>query len=131
MSTPSNPSNPSNPSDPPIEANPESPSNSRSDFQARFESASGDPDEGEEVERVETLIRLLYTLLFFLIIQVLEAAVGVIVFFQLLFALITNRTPNPAVTDFGRKVIEYGYQIGHYVTYNRARPPFPFDELPE
>ena len=82
------------------------------------------------VDRVETLIRLLYTLLFFLVIRVLEAAIGVIVFFQLAFALITNRTPNPAVNAFARRVIEYGYQIAHYVTYNRDRPPFPFDELP-
>ena len=87
------------------------------------------PD-SDYVDRIETLIRLLYTVLFFLVIRVVEAAIGVIVFFQLAFALITNRTPNPAVNAFARRVIEYGYQIGHYVTYNRDQPPFPFDELP-
>ena len=86
--------------------------------------------DGDAVDRVETFIRLLYTLLFFLVIRIVEAAVAVIVFFQLSFALITNRTPNPAVNAFARRVIEYGYQIGHYVTYNRDQPPFPFDELP-
>ena len=86
--------------------------------------------DGDDLDRVETLIRVLYTLLFFLIIQVVEAAVGVIVFFQVVFALITNREPNPAVTAFARRVIEYGYQIAHYLTYNRDQPPFPFDELP-
>ena len=84
----------------------------------------------DELDRVETLIRILYSLLFFLIIQVIEAAVAVIVFFQLIFALVTNSTPNPAVNTFARRVIEYAYQIAHYLTYNRDQPPFPFDELP-
>ena len=86
--------------------------------------------DGDELDRVETLIRVLYSLLFFLIIQVIEAAVGVIVLFQLIFALVTNSTPNPAVNAFARRVVEYGYQIAHYLTYNRDQPPFPFDELP-
>ena len=89
-----------------------------------------DGTKGDSVDRVETLVRILYTLLFFLIARVIEAAIGVIVFFQLVFSLITNRTPNPAVNAFARRVIEYGYQIGHYVTHNRDQPPFPFDELP-
>jgi len=84
-----------------------------------------------ELDRVDTVIRLLYTLLFFLIIRVVETAVGLIVAFQLIFALITNRAPNPAVTSFAKRMIEYAYQIGHYVTYNRDLPPFPFDQLPE
>jgi hypothetical protein len=84
----------------------------------------------DELDRVETLIRILYSLLFFLIIQVIEAALAVIVFFQLIFALVTNSTPNPAVNTFARRVIEYAYQIAHYLTYNRDQPPFPFDELP-
>jgi len=96
----------------------------------RFADGSGGLGDGDEVDRVETLIRLLYTLLFFLIFRVVEAALGVIVFFQLVFALVSNRTPNPAINSFARRVIEYGYQIGHYVTYNRDQPPFPFDELP-
>jgi hypothetical protein len=54
----------------------------------------------------------------------------VIVMFQLIFALITKSTPNPVVNSFAKRVIEYAYQIGHYVTYNRDQPPFPFDELP-
>jgi hypothetical protein len=87
--------------------------------------------EHDDVDRVETFIRILYTLLFFLILRVIEAATGVIVLFQLVFALITNRTPNPAVSDFARRIIEYGYQIAYYVSYNRERPPFPFDELPD
>ena len=93
--------------------------------------ASEHNGDGDYVERVETTIRILYTLLFFLILRVVEAATGVIVLFQLIFALVTNRAPNPAVGDFARRVIEYGYQIAHYVTYNRERPPFPFDELPD
>ena len=84
----------------------------------------------DELDRVETLIRVLYSLLFFLIIQVVETVVAVIVIFQLIFALVTNSTPNPSVNTFARRVIEYGYQISHYLTFNRNQPPFPFDELP-
>ena len=95
-----------------------------------FRYADDGADDGE-VDRVDTVVRLLYTLLFFLIIRVVEGAIGLIVFFQLVFALVTKSTPNPAITSFARRVVEYGYQIGHYVTYNRDRPPFPFDELPD
>jgi hypothetical protein len=109
------------------------PSSERDDhFDEQFESEGFGSHEGgeEELDRVETLIRLLYTLLFFLILRVVEATLGVIVFFQLVFALVTNRTPNPAVNSFARRVVEYGYQIAHYLTFNRDKPPFPFDELP-
>jgi hypothetical protein len=85
----------------------------------------------EELDRVETVVRVLYTLLFFLVIRVVEAVIGVVVLFQLVFALVTNRTPNPAINGFARRVIEYAYQIGHYLTFNRDKPPFPFDELPD
>ena len=114
------------------------PSSPRSGYDAAGADDSGFESTGEYpadsatdyVDRVETLIRLLYTLLFFLVIRVVEAAVSVIVVFQLIFALITNRTPNPAVNTFAKRVIEYAYQVATYVTYNRDQPPFPFDELP-
>ena len=63
--------------------------------------AHGDDD---YADRTETLIRILYTLLFFLVMRVVEAALGVVVFFQLIFALVTNSQPNPAVNAFARRM---------------------------
>ena len=102
----------------------------RDDYGSDSSDYSSDSD-SDYVDRANTLIRLLYTLLFLLISRVVEAAVGVIVLFQLGFAFVTNSRPNPAVNGFARRVIEYGYQIAHYITYNREQPPFPFDEFPD
>ena len=84
-----------------------------------------------EIERSDTLIRILYTILFAVIVQVLETVVGVVVVFQLLFALITKKEPGPRVTEFGNRVSTYFYRILRYLTHNDPRPPFPFDDFPE
>ena len=84
----------------------------------------------EEMDRGETGIRILYTLLFWVITQVIGTVLGLLVLFELIFVLITQRPPPERVREFANRAVSYFYRIGRYVTYNEAKLPFPFAEFP-
>lgn len=86
---------------------------------------------GIEIERKDTALRLVYTLFFVLIVRVVEAVVGVVVLFSLAFTLITKRPPSTGVKRFANRTISYLYHILRYATYNETTPPFPFADFPD
>ena len=88
------------------------------------------PDEANLISRGATGKRILFTILFILVVRVVETALAVIILFDLGFTLITQRTPSDRVVRFANRVVRYTFQIGQYLTYNRTNPPFPFDDLP-
>jgi hypothetical protein len=83
-----------------------------------------------EIERGETGIRVLYTLLFILVIHAIEVVLGVVLLFSLVFAFLTRTQPPDQVRDFAERVIRYTAEVLGYLTYNREAAPFPFDSLP-
>ena len=85
-----------------------------------------DIQEVAEIPRADTGIRILLTILFFLVAAVLRAVVVVIVIFELLWALITQRAPSVRMREFANRVIAYYYRLHRYLTYNEATVPFPF-----
>ena len=86
---------------------------------------------GAEIERKDTAIRLVYTLFFVVIVRVVEAVLGVVVAFSLVFTLITKRPPSESVKRFANRTLSYLYHILRYATYNETIPPFPFAEFPQ
>ena len=82
------------------------------------------------VERKDTAIRILLTVLFCLIVQVTEAVLGVVVLFELAYALVTGNAPGERVRGFANRALSYLYRILRYLTYNEAEPPFPFADFP-
>ncbi len=89
------------------------------------------PEEDERIPRRETGFRILLSLLFVLIGSVLETVLAVIVIFQLIAALGSQRPPSRRVRQFANRIISYYYKLGRYVTYNESRVPFPFSDFPE
>ena len=87
-------------------------------------------DEVIEIERGSTGVRFLYTLLFFLIAQLLEGLFLLLILFELLYALVTQEPPTYRVRRFANRVIGYLYRVLRYLTYNEECPPFPFAEFP-
>src|ERR1700754_2733685 len=83
-----------------------------------------------EIERKDTAIRLVYTLFFVVIVRVVEAVLGVVVLFSLVFTLLTKRAPSESVQRFANRTISYLYHILRYATYNEILPPFPFSAFP-
>lgn len=92
------------------------------------------PAEGQEpegtIERSQTCVRILLSLLFVLILRVAEMALGVVILFSLLFTLVTRREVGPQVRRFANQVLSYIVTVTRYLTYNDDRVPFPFDEFP-
>ncbi len=83
-----------------------------------------------KVARGDTVIRILLTVLFAVVGNVLNPILGVIVIFSLAYALITQEPPSRRVRQFANRVIAYSYRIRRYVTYNESTVPFPFSEFP-
>lgn len=79
--------------------------------------------------RKQIAIRLLYTLLYVAIFEVVKTIVLLITIFEYFFLLVTLRHNEPART-FANKVATYGYRLMRYVTLNENQRPFPFSEFP-
>jgi hypothetical protein len=88
------------------------------------------PEANMEIEREQTGIRILYTVLFVLVIHVVEFVLGLVILFGLGFALATRSAPPDRVRAFADRVLRYTVQVVQYLTYNRDAPPFPFDDFP-
>ncbi|NOT55444.1 MAG: DUF4389 domain-containing protein [Deltaproteobacteria bacterium] len=83
-----------------------------------------------EIERKDTGIRLLFTLLFVFILHAVEIVLAVTVLFSLAVALITKRPPGERVRQFANRTLSYLYRIVRYLTYNDHQAPFPFADFP-
>jgi hypothetical protein len=86
---------------------------------------------GAEIERKDTALRPVYALLFVVIVRMVEAVVGAVVLFSLLFTLITKRPPHQSVKQFANRTISYLYHVLRYATYNETIAPFPLAEFPQ
>jgi len=87
-------------------------------------------EQEQQIERKETGIRMLLTLLFMLILRAVEIVLGVIVIFQLIFTLITKRPSGERVARFANRIIAYVVQMLRYLTYQEEQRPFPFSDFP-
>ena len=81
------------------------------------------------VTRKQVAIRLLYTLLYVAIFEVVKTIVLLTTVFEYFFLLVTLRHNEPART-FANKVATYGYRLMRYITLNENQRPFPFSEFP-
>jgi len=84
-----------------------------------------------EIDRKDTGIRILLTILFVLIVRMVESVLGLIILFALLWALITKQPPAAGVRALANRIITYCYRIGRYLTFNESLVPFPFSDFPE
>lgn len=71
-------------------------------------------------------LRILYMILFAVILYLVMMLVAVVVIVQLLFALVTGK-PNEDIGDFADDLSQYVYRIVAFLTYTDDRRPFPFD----
>ena len=81
------------------------------------------------VSRKQIGIRLLYTILFLVILGIVLIIVKVVVVFQFIY-FFSTREPNESVRQFSNKISTYGYRIFRYITLNESQRPFPFTNFP-
>ena len=79
--------------------------------------------------RKQVAIRLLYTLLYMAIFELVKTIVVLITLFEYFLLLVTLRHNEPA-RAFANQVATYGYRVMRYLTLNENRRPFPFSDFP-
>ncbi len=80
--------------------------------------------------RKEIAIRILYSIFFIIVFELLKLVIQFIVLFQYLYLFIT-RSSNEPVRKFGNKVVAYAYRVMRYITLNENTKPFPFGNFPQ
>ena len=89
------------------------------------------PTDNIPIDRKETAIHILLTLLFVVIVErIIDAVLAVVILFELVYALITRRPPGERVRRFANRTLSYLYRIMRFLTYNEPEPPFPFADFP-
>jgi hypothetical protein len=89
-----------------------------------------DADKPIEISRTRITIRLLYTIAFLIVFEILRVIVQLTVFFQFIYLFFT-KTHSPGLRHFTNQVCTYAYRLLRYVTLNENRQPFPLSEFPE
>lgn len=74
-------------------------------------------------------LRLVFMLLFAVLLQVASVLMWVLVGLQFLFSLITGND-NPQLRKLGYSVSTFVYQALQFLTYNSDEKPFPFSDWP-
>ncbi len=85
--------------------------------------------EDRKISRGRIAVRLLYSLVCLIILEILKFVVQVTVIFQFIYLLITQKYSDP-LRGFSNKVAAYVYRIIRYTTLNENRKVFPFNEFP-
>ena len=79
--------------------------------------------------RKKIAIRLLYTVFFLIVFEILKIIIQVSVLFQYVYLLISKTYNNP-IRSFSNKVSVYAYRVLRYITLNENEKPFPFHDFP-
>lgn len=80
--------------------------------------------------RKNIAIRLLYSIFFIIVFELLKLVIQFIVLFQYIYLFVT-RSSNEPVRRFGNKVVSYTYRVMRYITLNDHTKPFPFGNFPD
>ncbi len=78
----------------------------------------------------ETWVRLIYMLIFSLLLALVKTVVWVIAALQFFVVLFTGRD-NPHLRDLGQGVAKWSLQATLFLSYNSEEKPFPFADWPE
>ena len=102
------------------------------DAREGYEANEDQDAQGDEaIQRFDTGLRILLTLLFAIIWGLVETVLGTIVLFGLGWTLVTRRAPPARLRDIANRLVTYTYRIWRYVTQNEPQVPFPFSDFPD
>jgi hypothetical protein len=84
----------------------------------------------ERLLSAEHWLRFVFMVLFAIILSVAGYIMGLLVFLQFLWALITGEA-NQQLRNFGSSLSQYIFQALKFLTYNTEDKPFPFADWPD
>ena len=79
--------------------------------------------------RKRIAVRLLYTLFFLIVLEILKTIVQVTVVFQYVYLFIAQKY-SQSLRTFTNKVVGYSYRVMRYLSLNENGLPFPFGDFP-
>jgi hypothetical protein len=82
------------------------------------------------LSRTQVLVRLLYTVLFLILLGITVFLVKLSLAFQYILLFITLKQSEP-VRRVGNQLAAYAYRLLRYITLNDNVRPFPFSEFPQ
>ena len=85
--------------------------------------------ESTNVSRKSAWIRLLYLILYAVILNITEGVTFIVAVVQFIFHLFTGR-PNPRLSNLGQNLAAYMREIVAFLTYHSDELPFPFGDWP-
>ena len=85
---------------------------------------------GKNLSNPDTWVRLVYMLIFSLLLPLVKTVVWVIALLQFLLVLFTGRN-NPHLRDLGQGIAKWSLQATYFLSYNSEEKPFPFCDWPE
>jgi hypothetical protein len=84
----------------------------------------------DKVPRGKIGMRLLLTILYLIILHVVQFVIQVLSLVQYVILFIT-RTHSEPLRKFSNQAAAYAYRVMRYVTLNENARPFPFSEFPQ
>jgi hypothetical protein len=81
-------------------------------------------------DRKQIAIRMLYTVFFLIVLEVIKIVLQVVVVFQYVYTLITCR-PSEPMRHFSGKLCDYAFRVMRYTCVVENALPFPFNDFPE
>lgn len=88
-------------------------------------------DNNDVIKKPDTIwMRGLYMLMFAFFLGIAKFVVFMLVVVQFLFVLFTD-APNEQLTQFGKSLSTYHYQVLMFLTFNNEEHPYPFAEWPQ
>lgn len=85
---------------------------------------------GTPLSRTRILIRLLYSILFLVVLSIVHFLIQLATVFQYIMLLITL-SPSEPVRRVSNQLAVYGYRVMRYLTLNDNVRPFPFTDFPK
>ena len=82
------------------------------------------------IERKDIIKRLLLTILFLAVFEIIKLSIYLTVFCQFVYAL-TTKEHNQTLKRFANKLTTYAYKTLRYATLNENDMPFPFNDFPD
>ncbi len=86
--------------------------------------------ETSKLERTEVAIRLLYTVVFIIVLGLLRPLAVALAIFQLIYSFITEEEPPERTREFGNSLAVYDYRILRYILHADSERPFPLSDWP-
>lgn len=83
-----------------------------------------------EINRPQVLLRLVFTIVFFFVLEIIVILVQLVTAFQYISLLITKKHIE-SLRSFSAKIAVYVYRIMRYICLNDNDKPFPFNEFPQ